>query len=720
MARYGRLVWKTVDTVVELTEQKRMQEDPEYATACQHLRIRKCDLSDMKMFNSCLVQSHSNPNGTNLLPYQDTTTVIVHRNVTRQHLNQAKVLSITQSPRGPSLVRCYARHTIGKQGIPLEIQKQLQHAQNHDGSPAYLDIYIGAPVILRNCNLSQELHITNGAQGVVQGISLVPLFPGSKMFYASAILVEFPSSPVQLSHLPSGYFPIIPVATQVTTAVYNHSTGISFTIKATRYQLPIQLAFAITSHGAQGKTLPHVTADLTEKADGLAYVAASRATNRHGLSITHEITSLSQLNRPLNRFLLAETKCLEALEHNTLVHYGFMPEGTSLVAIPDPEDSKDENDVPIIRLAVIDKQDHAPSKPKFTEIDNRDCADAYGEDSCLKKQKDSTVNHLTCTSNLMLGTASNQPTSMRLVGCKWDRNNYSCAYDSILTPMVHLLNEKCSSMLQKYSSAASSHLNLILTNVLSSPQRTEVGWPSQLVLHDLCMSLWVALHVQNPNYFPWGCTYAAVEDVLSYLLEPRPLIHPQIRCTVCNSILCDIPTGRLPVEPSHAAHQFVLEAQWTQPAHPLVSCYSDWDVWWQGTGLSLVTGPINHTYKAQCQMCSSCTMPAYFLNIIDLAPFIHLSIINTPHLTPALSFTAISTNMDTITYKLGAIVYFGSCHFTSQLILNNGSIWKYDGMLHEGCLVPDGSVCNFDGLVPECLKMLDNCIQSKLIYIACS
>jgi len=39
MARYGRLVWKTVDTVVELTEQKRMQEDPEYATACQHLRI---------------------------------------------------------------------------------------------------------------------------------------------------------------------------------------------------------------------------------------------------------------------------------------------------------------------------------------------------------------------------------------------------------------------------------------------------------------------------------------------------------------------------------------------------------------------------------------------------------------------------------------------------------------------------------------------------------
>ena len=37
VARYGRLVWKSVDTVVELTEQKCMQEDPEYALACQHL-----------------------------------------------------------------------------------------------------------------------------------------------------------------------------------------------------------------------------------------------------------------------------------------------------------------------------------------------------------------------------------------------------------------------------------------------------------------------------------------------------------------------------------------------------------------------------------------------------------------------------------------------------------------------------------------------------------
>ena len=69
VARYGRLVWKSVDTVVELTEQKRMQGDPEYALACQHLQIHNCDFDDMNIFNSCLVKSPSNPLGVDLKIY---------------------------------------------------------------------------------------------------------------------------------------------------------------------------------------------------------------------------------------------------------------------------------------------------------------------------------------------------------------------------------------------------------------------------------------------------------------------------------------------------------------------------------------------------------------------------------------------------------------------------------------------------------------------------
>jgi len=138
--------------------------------------------------------------------------------------------------------------------------------------------------------------------------------------------------------------------------MYNPLTSSSFSFLAMRHQLPIQLAFAITSHGAQGKTLSHVTADITVKKEGIAYVAVSRARTWHGLAITKEVTSLAQLNCPLPKDLLNETRQLEALQHNTLVQKGFLDNGI-LVDVPDPE-KEDGQGVHIIRLYVEEPKSH--------------------------------------------------------------------------------------------------------------------------------------------------------------------------------------------------------------------------------------------------------------------------------------------------------------------------------------------------------------------------
>ncbi|KAK7016071.1 hypothetical protein R3P38DRAFT_2543149, partial [Favolaschia claudopus] len=42
LARLGRLSWKQIDTVIELTEQNRMKADLQYAEAVLHLRKRQC------------------------------------------------------------------------------------------------------------------------------------------------------------------------------------------------------------------------------------------------------------------------------------------------------------------------------------------------------------------------------------------------------------------------------------------------------------------------------------------------------------------------------------------------------------------------------------------------------------------------------------------------------------------------------------------------------
>src|SRR6266436_8705290 len=118
----------------------------------------------------------------------------------------------------------------------------------------------------------------------------------------------------------------------------------------------------------QGKTLSHVTADITVKKEGIAYVAVSRARTWHGLAITKEVTSLAQLNHPLPKDLLNETRQLEALLHNTLVQKGFLDNGI-LVEVPDPE-KEDGQEVHIIRLDVEEPKSHIGDRPLDKSILN--------------------------------------------------------------------------------------------------------------------------------------------------------------------------------------------------------------------------------------------------------------------------------------------------------------------------------------------------------------
>ena len=168
----------------------------------------------MNIFNSCLIKSPSNPLGVDLKKFPEST-VIVHRNITWQHLNKAKADSLTSSSVFPELLRCTAWHTIGKKIATAEVQSHLEQITTGDGLPPHLDLYIGAPVVLRNRNLSQELRITNGAQGIVRGILREVMSPGSCASSATVALVEFESSPVKFSHLPTGYFPITPISSRI-------------------------------------------------------------------------------------------------------------------------------------------------------------------------------------------------------------------------------------------------------------------------------------------------------------------------------------------------------------------------------------------------------------------------------------------------------------------------------------------------------------------------
>ena len=85
------MAWKTVDTVIELTEQQRMKDDPEYACAVQRLRTRQCHFEDVYLFNSRMMKSATCPNGVDMgIAENRDAAMIVNTNHLREVLNVEK------------------------------------------------------------------------------------------------------------------------------------------------------------------------------------------------------------------------------------------------------------------------------------------------------------------------------------------------------------------------------------------------------------------------------------------------------------------------------------------------------------------------------------------------------------------------------------------------------------------------------------------------------
>ena len=105
----GRLAWKTVDAVIELSEQQRMKSDPEYANTVQWLQIRQCHFADVDLFNSRLLKSATHPEGIDLDGNKKPCTVaIVNTNLLWQVLKFEKARSLCDTNTGPQLILCAA------------------------------------------------------------------------------------------------------------------------------------------------------------------------------------------------------------------------------------------------------------------------------------------------------------------------------------------------------------------------------------------------------------------------------------------------------------------------------------------------------------------------------------------------------------------------------------------------------------------------------------
>ena len=191
---------------------------------------------------------------------RERATMLVGTNFVRELINNVKAKS---SATGV-LTYCAAYDLVdGSEPTPFDrkclLGLNLADFSSEGALPGLIPLYTGMPVILRNRNVSTELGITNGSQGVVRKIFTKPCANNYSM--ARCVIVEFADSNIGIPGLPPCHFPLTPTTWKFTTTL-SDPAGVKRNLHVSRSQLNLQPAFAITGHAAQGKTLPQVLVDL--------------------------------------------------------------------------------------------------------------------------------------------------------------------------------------------------------------------------------------------------------------------------------------------------------------------------------------------------------------------------------------------------------------------------------------------------------------------------
>ena len=684
--RLGRLAWKSVNAVVSLTEQERMKEDPAYGSAICRLRTRECTLEDVELFNSRVIKSAINETGIDMsLPENLEAAAIVRTNLLRETLNIRKAHSNCDKTAA-SLVLCAAfdkcsTRDLNRHDREWLLNLNMTSVKFQNVLPGFVPLYVGMPIVLKTKNISTDLGITNGSQGIVRSIQTEICPVG--LTYCTCVLAEFPDSKVTLPGLPKGYFPIVPVKSTFTTLLTDQD-GTTSTIQVTRNQVPVQPGFAVTGQSAQGKTLPKVLAPLHAGGFG-AYVAASRARNRKGLCITEPVT-LQDLNKPLPFNLCVEANRLDALEHNTYIRYGFR-EGTPR-SVQDPESEmhiKNTSFVTSFEVPVSTR------KRKFTGAEE-------SVNVTKNRKRPRTTQSLKSPSG----------------GCTWSETDWSCAYDSVLMTVFYAYLSFSDHFRQRWSQQ--TDLNRALDQSFRHLMSCREMLMSCHEFNTIRDHLRDFLSSRDPQHFPRHGRFGAPADLIFDYLKQADNNDLTVIYTCESSPACGPPVI-IPTEEK-------LPTIWSTQTWNEWRRRSEWLNLEDNLTRTSIQTLLDVALAARTEMpqnipCdSSCTSQrvsrVYVSNpppllVIEVSP----GMVPTP--VPCAVLKVPGTQKEA-NYALRAVIYLGNFHFTAKLIDNNGQIWAYDGKKNGGIPCKDSNCVSTNGN-SELDLLMDSNGQSAHLYI---
>jgi len=692
----GKALWHQVTTVVILRQNMRQTnqstEDDQFRKCLENLRYKSCTTKDIAFCRSLI--SAQIP-GRPCIADDDfrNISIITARNIHKDEINRLGAIRFANES-GQMLVDFFSEDSTktntkskstGKparyvQNITDEIQESLwdQPPSSTDKLIAgKLSLCIGLPVMIR-ANFATELCITKGQEGHVYGWQSTKGTKGQRVLDVLFVKLANPPSNVQFEGLPENIVPLTRSSSTIKASLPNDDI-----IFISRSQVEVLVNFSMTDFASQGKTRPKNPVDLNNLQTHQAYYTAlSRSSSAKGtiilqgfdaqkmtggasgalrqefreLELLDEITNLNYMGK-LHKSVTGCTRNHLIKSFREWKGYQYVPHNVHKSIRWSKKDPLNEGEIEELQWKIVQQhktitKGQAIKQPEPTSQNLSSLKQKLSVKDFKHDKND--INSEPANKKKCVGLDDGAQLHRDLVplGLQWWNN--SCAYDASFVILYSLYSRDQEKWKTHFESFQNNALNAILAEFQLLQQ-------NQKTFEQVRDHIRRALEVDNPNYFRFG-GFTSLLVLWDHILRTPQTV--EITYTQC--------------ENRHRIH--------THDGH--------------SGAYSIGTNPNRFTTMSQCFMgepelaprnCRRCSENMFIYHEwVSAKPLLVLEFAG--HEIQIDKNTIVKINNVEYSYSLSGIIYYGSDHFTSRIILEDGQIWFHDGITTGQTTIYDGSI----------------------------
>ena len=708
----GKILWHQITTVVILTQNMRQTEmsedDKKFRTALSNMRYAACTEDDLEFLKTLHINGSAkertltNPNFRNV-------SLITSLNTQKDQINESCSMRFAKDT-GRHLTNFYSIDKLGNAGlerkkrgsraskkapantdIPINIQESLWESSPHSSEhfPGKLSLCLGMPIMIRN-NDATELCITKGQEAYVVGWDALDGSRGRKVLETLFLELKNPPKTIELPHLPRNVIPMTRTSKRIKCCLPN-----DYVMNVIRQQINVLPNFSMTDYASQGKTRLYNTVNLSHcKNFQSIYTCLSRSSNAAGTLIIqgfnhNKITKglpghLRQEFRELNLLNIITKEIYEGRLNKKYfgplrnpMLYKYQTEIKSNVSdglhhalkFPDREFIMKEKDgdgtwnISAYKDLIEKIEGKTSSKRKFSDLDTVD------EGARLEKG----------IKKLRLCSLPSQNSNDRSpLGLTWNENDYSCAYDSLLTVLRHIWVEDQSKH-RAYFENGTPRLRLLHSLFVS-------------LLNNSCTfesvrdQLRAVLHRDKPSSYLYGKNYTNIDELIRDFTSEKSYGTSCLHC-----LKCRYSTNRqLSYLGDYTAVGWSSKDCEKMEQQASIQTYLNYKI--------IKNGEKSAKFCPKCRKNHKIFLSLYNTQKIDALPSIMIfALAPWIDINKRLTFEISNSSKD---YVLKGIIYSNDHHFTARLVDGNLNVWFHDGQTTRSVCRREQSLVQANDIVP--------------------